>query len=151
MTQRTARKAQNFVRGETNTLELANLGHAINLRVYRRRKMKGRLLVGQGALAWIPRGWQKRRKRAIPWDVFAVMMKEWPFGSPIRARLKFVDGAMRWRSPNKRGAGRRVSWEELQVRLDTPLTTRQKDRIKKLEAQHRAASRKRRKPPPPPP
>ena len=145
MAARRSSKAANFVRGETNTtLELANLGHAINLRVYRKGEMKGRLLVGQGAVGWAPRGWPKARLRSIPWDVFVVMMKEWPFGSRAEASLKFADGELRWRSPGKRGAHRKMSWAEFTARMEAPMTKKLAAEAAKAKARIRKEQRKRR-------
>ena len=146
-----AAKAENVVRGETNTtLELAKVGHAINLRVYRSGEMKGRMLVGQGAVDWLPKGWPWARRRSIPWDVFVVMMKEWPFGSRAEASLKFEDGELRWRPPGKHGPGRRMSWAELTARLDAPMTeeletgvTKAKRRIRKAQMERRERERER--------
>ena len=109
------------VRGETNTLELARVGSAINLRIYKKGGVHGRLRVGQGGIAWIPKGENKRKARKIPWEIFATMMKEFPFGDSKRARVKFADGKIFWRSPGKRGAGRGITWDEFVERMDGPL------------------------------
>ncbi len=129
------------VRGETNTLELAKVGSAINLRIYKRGGVHGRLRVGQGGIAWIPRGENYRKARKIPWDVFARMMKEFPFGHAKNARVKFADGKVIWRSPGKRGAGRGLKWDEFVDRMDRSLPKKAKKRV----AKKRAAKKKARK------
>ncbi len=122
------------VRGETNTLELARVGSAINLRIYKKGGVHGRLRVGQGGIAWIPRGENKRKARKIPWEAFAKMMKDFPFGGAKKARVKFADGKVIWRSPGKKGAGRGVSWNEFVQRMDGPLPKLAKKKAAKKRA-----------------
>lgn len=108
----------NFVRATTRTLELTRVGHAVNFKVYQKGRLLGRLQVGLGALRWRPAGMKASEAKLIPWKVFATMIREWPFGDSVNARLKFERGQLRWRSKDKKGPGRTMSWDEFVRRLD---------------------------------
>lgn len=120
---KTNRPKRNFVRATTRTLELTKVGHAVNFKVYQQGRLLGRLEVGLGALRWSPAGRKAAETKTIPWKVFATMIRGWPFGEPVRARLKFEMGHLRWRSPGKKGRGRTMTWDEFVRRMEAPLRT----------------------------
>lgn len=113
----------NFVRATTRTLELTKVGHAVNFKIYQKGHLLGRLEVGLGALRWRPARSRVAETKLIPWKVFATMIREWPFGEPVDARLKFEKGRLRWRSQGKKGPGRKMSWDELVQRMDVVLSS----------------------------
>ncbi len=73
------------VRGTAKNFELAHVGHAINLSVYRGKRLRGRLNIGQGGIHWTRSGRGAAPGQRIPWEVFETIMKEWPFGHSKRA------------------------------------------------------------------
>ena len=134
-------RGRNYVQATARTLELTRVGHAVNFKIYRQGRLLGRLAIGLGALRWIPPGKDPKETKTIPWKVFATMIREWPFGDQVGARLKFQrvqrrgkktragDSYLRWRSPGKKGAGRKMSWAEFVERMEAPLSSAAKKRI----------------------
>lgn len=101
------------VRGETNTLELAQVGHAINLRVYSGGTVVGRLRIGQGGMQWFPKGTVKPRK--IDWHDFAFVMHDWPLIDTGRGSLKLQRTAMTWypEGKTKGRGGTKLPWRKV--------------------------------------
>ena len=111
---------QNYVEATAKMLELAKIGSALNLRVYQRNRVVGRVKVGLGGLWWIPRGWHERRAKKVPWAVFSQMMREWPFGGQHGVRVQFRNGSVYWRAKPS-GPLKRVPWEIFKQRMVAPL------------------------------
>ncbi|MCP4662579.1 MAG: hypothetical protein GY856_44855 [bacterium] len=120
---------KNVVQATARTLELTKVGRAVNFKVYRKGLLLGRLAVGLGSIRWSPPGKRPEETKRIPWTVFATMIREWPFGELVGSRLKFLDGYVRWRAPGKRGAGRKMTWDEFVERMNAPLSKSSKSRL----------------------
>lgn len=117
-------KPRNYVQATAKMLELAKIGSALNLRVYQRNRVVGRLKVGLGGLWWIPRGWTERKAKRVPWVVFSQMMKEWPFGAQHRVRVQFKNDSVYWRAKPS-GPLKRVPWDIFKARMEMPLPRKQ--------------------------
>lgn len=112
-------KPRNYVQATAKMLELSKIGSALNLRIYQKDRVLGRIKVGLGGLWWVPRGWTERKAKRVPWKVFAQMMKEWPFGAQHGVRVQFRNDAVYWRA-KPRGPLKRVPWDEFTRRMEMP-------------------------------